>query len=192
MLHIMSRSNPMNPVGMKPPSSPTYSSICPLVCACVCVTIHSFHDDVIKWKHFPCYWPFVPGPVNSPHKGQWCGAFMFSLICTLNKRSSEQSWGWWFETPSCPLWHHCNATTESESAYHIFTSYQLMFSLLQERKKIHLVVKKIIFGFLLTGRILLFFKPSDDIYDEAICFWQLPQGYLLSQFWCINDVILAR
>ena len=43
------------------------------------------HDDVIKWKHFPRYWPFVWGihrsPVNSPHKGQWRGALMFSLIC---------------------------------------------------------------------------------------------------------------
>ena len=43
------------------------------------------HDDVIKWKHFPRYWPFVRGihrsPVNSPHKGQWSGALMFSLIC---------------------------------------------------------------------------------------------------------------
>ena len=43
------------------------------------------HDDVIKYKHFPRYWPFVLGihrsPVNSPHKGQWRGAFMFSLIC---------------------------------------------------------------------------------------------------------------
>ena len=42
------------------------------------------HDDVIKWKHFPRYWPFVRGihrsPVKSPHKGQWCGALMFSLI----------------------------------------------------------------------------------------------------------------
>ena len=45
----------------------------------------SSHDDVIKWKHFPRYWPFVRGihrePVNSPHKGQWRGAVMFSLIC---------------------------------------------------------------------------------------------------------------
>ena len=44
-----------------------------------------FHDDVIKWKHFPRYWPFVRGihryPVNSPHKGQWRGAVMFTLIC---------------------------------------------------------------------------------------------------------------
>ena len=43
------------------------------------------HDDVIKWKHFPRYWPFVRGihrcPVNSPHKGQSRGALMFTLIC---------------------------------------------------------------------------------------------------------------
>ena len=43
------------------------------------------HDDVIKWKHFPRYWPFVRGihrsPVNSPHKGQWRGALMLTLIC---------------------------------------------------------------------------------------------------------------
>ena len=41
------------------------------------------HDDVIKWKHFPRYWPFVRGihRVNSPHKGQWRGALMFPLIC---------------------------------------------------------------------------------------------------------------
>ena len=42
------------------------------------------HDDVIKWKQFPRYWPLVRGiprpPVNSPHKSQWRGALMFSLI----------------------------------------------------------------------------------------------------------------
>ena len=32
------------------------------------------HDDVIEWKHFP------RSPVNSPHKGQWRGALMFSFI----------------------------------------------------------------------------------------------------------------
>ena len=50
-----------------------------------CINIKC-HDDVIKWKHFPRYWPFVRGihrsTVNSPHKGQWRGALMFSLICT--------------------------------------------------------------------------------------------------------------
>ena len=41
------------------------------------------HDDVIKWKHFPRYWPFVRGI----HwlKGQWRGALMFSSICAWIK-----------------------------------------------------------------------------------------------------------
>ena len=47
------------------------------------------HDDVIKWKHFPHYWPFVRGIhlslVNSRHKGQWRRALMFSLICAWRK-----------------------------------------------------------------------------------------------------------
>ena len=30
------------------------------------------------------------------------------LWCFLNKRLSKQPWGWWFETPSCPLSRHCN------------------------------------------------------------------------------------
>ena len=75
------------------------------------------HDDVIKCKHFPRYWPFVWGihlsPVISPHKGQWRGALMFSLICALNKRMRKQSWGWWFETPSRSLWRYCNVETNT-------------------------------------------------------------------------------
>ena len=53
------------------------------------LTFLRIHDDLIKWKHFPRYWPFVRGihrsPVNSPHKGQWRGALMFSLICVCIK-----------------------------------------------------------------------------------------------------------
>ena len=43
------------------------------------------YDDVIKWKLFPRDWPFVReihrSPVSCPHKGQGCGALMFSLFC---------------------------------------------------------------------------------------------------------------
>ena len=78
------------------------------------------HDDVIKWKHFPRYWPFVRGihqsPVNSPQKGQWRGALMFFFDLHPNKRLSKQSWGWWFETPPCPLWRHSNASRDSPGA----------------------------------------------------------------------------
>ena len=51
----------------------------------VCVWNFEWHGDVIKWKYLPRYWPFVRGihrsPVDFPHKGQWRGVLMFSLIC---------------------------------------------------------------------------------------------------------------
>ena len=39
----------------------------------------------------------------------------------LNKLLSKQSWGWWFETLSCPLWRHCNAGVV-HSCYFAYTS----------------------------------------------------------------------
>ena len=61
------------------------------------------HDDIIKWKHFQRYWPFVRGihrsPVNSPHKGQWHGALMFSLICSWTN-------GWVNNREASNLRHH--------------------------------------------------------------------------------------
>ena len=56
-------------------------------CVVVFSRLFNLHDNVIKWKHFPRYWPFVRGshrsPLNSSHKGQWRGALMFSLIYAL-------------------------------------------------------------------------------------------------------------
>ena len=37
--------------------------------------------------------------------------FYFFFDLRLNKRLSKQSWGWWFETLSCPLWRHCRGPT---------------------------------------------------------------------------------
>ena len=41
--------------------------------------------DMMTSSNFPRNWPFVReihrSPVNSPHKGQWRGALIFSLIC---------------------------------------------------------------------------------------------------------------
>ena len=49
------------------------------------------YDDVIKWKHSLRYWLFVRGidqsPLDSPQKGQWRGALMFSSIS-----ASTNSW----------------------------------------------------------------------------------------------------
>ena len=71
------------------------SAVSPIVCSSILsirLSIYAYsivqwvaHDDVIKWKLFRRYCPFVRGlyqwPVNSPHKGQWRRALMYSLIC---------------------------------------------------------------------------------------------------------------
>ena len=63
------------------------------------------HDDVIKWKHFPRYRPFV--------RGIHLDVF---VDLRLNKRLSKQSWGWWFgrhhahydvTVMGCHLCHQC-------------------------------------------------------------------------------------
>ena len=90
----------------------------------VSVLKHQEHDDVIKWKHFPRYCPFVRGihrlPVNSRHKGRWRGVLMFSLICAWTNASANNReagdlrryrahydaivMDW---PISCSLWRHC-------------------------------------------------------------------------------------
>ena len=49
------------------------------------IPIHNtFHDDVIKWKHFPRYWPYVRGIHRSP-------------VVPLTKVSGAELW--------CSLWY---------------------------------------------------------------------------------------
>ena len=66
--------------------------------------------DVIKWKHFPLYWPFVRGihwsSVNAQRQVMRNFDIFFDL--RLIKRLSKHSGGRWFETLSRQLWRHCN------------------------------------------------------------------------------------
>ena len=48
----------------------------------------------------------VPGEFPAQRPETWNLDVSFDL--RLNIRFSKQSWGWWFETPSCPLWRYCN------------------------------------------------------------------------------------
>ena len=48
-----------------------------------------------------------------------------------NKRLSKQLWGWWFETPSRPLWRHLNALSDyvrpwGRQSLHISTRLRLV------------------------------------------------------------------
>ena len=92
----------------------------------------AYHDIVIKWKHFPRYWPFVRGihrwPVNSPHKGQWRGALMFSLICVwVNSRINNRKAGDLRRYSA----HHCN-----DIIVMIFTIFNTTGQLIQMNEQV--------------------------------------------------------
>ena len=76
------------------------------------------HDDVIKWKLFPRYWPFVRGIhrslVKSALKGQWRGALMFSLICA-------RIYGWVNNGEAGDLRRH-------RDYYHVIVMFKVVFS----------------------------------------------------------------
>ena len=78
---------------------------------------HKFHDDVIKYKHFPRYWPICAG--NSSAAGEFplqrpvTRSFDVFFDLRMNKRLSIQSRRRWLETPSRHLWRHCNVNMQA-------------------------------------------------------------------------------
>ena len=49
-----------------------------------------------------------PVPGEFPTQRPVTRSFDVFFDLRLNKRLSKQSWGWWFETLSCPFWRHRN------------------------------------------------------------------------------------
>ena len=66
------------------------------------------------------------GEFTGHHTKPVTGSFDAFFKLRLNKRLNEQSWGWWFETPSHSLWRHCNA---SRTCVHIWNKYRIMYEL---------------------------------------------------------------
>ena len=52
------------------------------------------------------------GPGEFPTQRPVMRSFGVYFDLSQNKRLSKQSWGWWFETPSCSLWRHRNVVSE--------------------------------------------------------------------------------
>ena len=69
----------------------------------------TYHDDVIKWKHFlvtgPLWWESTGG---FPSRRPATRSFDVLYDLQLSKWLSKQSRRRWFETPSRSLWGHCN------------------------------------------------------------------------------------
>ena len=53
------------------------------------------------------------GPGEFPTQRPVTRSFEVFFDLRLNKRLGKQSWGWWFEMPSCSLWRHCNGQVEN-------------------------------------------------------------------------------
>ena len=79
------------------------------------------HDDVIKWKHFPHYWPFVRGFTGEfPSQRPVMRNFDVFFDLHLRKRLSKQSRRRWLETPSRSLWRHNNVENIWERNHLVF------------------------------------------------------------------------
>ena len=69
----------------------------------VTTTPHNWHnivDEVMSWKYFLYYWPFVRGihqSLDFPRKGQIMQSFNVSFVVGLNKLFKKQSSSWWFQ-----------------------------------------------------------------------------------------------
>ena len=66
---------------------------------------------------------------NSPVTGEFPAqrpvtrSFGVFFYLRLNERLSKESWGWWFETPSRPLWRHSNG----DAGWRLFLTSSLLF-----------------------------------------------------------------
>ena len=70
-----------------------------------------------------------------------------------NKRLSKESWGWWFETLSCPLWRHRNG-------FLIHFGGQMLPFIMTCEISTNLDPVRIIITILLTGKKNLAYIPS--------------------------------
>ena len=80
--------------------------------------VHGFYTPSKKfswWHHQTKTFSalLVPCAGNSPVTGEFSAqgavtrSFDIFFYLRPNKQLSKQSWGWWFETPSCSLWRDC-------------------------------------------------------------------------------------
>ena len=69
--------------------------------SCISETITGHSRIFLAWRHHQME---TFSALRALYKGQWREALIYFFISALDKRMSKQSWGWWFETPSRPLW----------------------------------------------------------------------------------------
>ena len=69
------------------------------------------------WKHTGISPVAFQCTLGSKFETHWIATGLPLEDHWLRVRVSKQSWGWWFETLSCPLWRHCNVWRKSKSLH---------------------------------------------------------------------------
>ena len=107
---------------------------------------------------------------------------VFFYLC-LNKRLSKQSWGWCFEMPSCPLWHHYNAVyrqfwPSSGQLWHVYMVVASYWSIIRAAFYISYIMSSSMFPWAhcqtmgtqgVHGNAVLFVFLSENKWSQNIC-----------------------
>ena len=96
---------------------------------------------------------FPPGPqwiplTKASDAKPWCFLWSLPEYSWVNNRDAgdlrrhHAHWCWWFETPSCPLWCHCN---EVQSWTHVLLCQYILEHLITELKLLQSCAKPSIY-----------------------------------------------
>ena len=83
---------------------------------------YACHDDIMTWKQFPHYWPFVRGihrsAVDSPHKESVCGTLAFSFMLAWTS--------WWTKSGIFGDLRRCSAHVTSLSLHWDYDNHAIV------------------------------------------------------------------
>ena len=116
------------------------------------------------WRHqmktFSALLALCAGPGEFRAKMPVSRRFDVFFDLRLNKRLSKQSWGWWFETLSRPLWRHRN-----EIWVAVLCCVSLLYGMIKLYGTMHLQCQKL--GKIFAGppyKVLLSCTVISDVY----------------------------
>ena len=92
------------------------------------------------WHHQTETFSALPVPGEFPAQRPVTRSFDVFFDLRLNKRLSKQSWGWWFETLSRPLWRHRNESSHNFKVVCMNQIRLLLSLLLLNRLLIHVFI----------------------------------------------------
>ena len=99
----------------------------------------------------------------------------------LNKRLSKQSWGWWFETSSCPLWRHLNE--HGEILNYVSHSTVMWSIIIQNAPKAHKPLSHIHVRFMSVSSPSQIFHRIQQYCCYAQCIIEKKLGQWKIRYW---------